>query len=157
LVRQIIDNEDGYTVVEILVALTLLTIISTIVGSVFIFTARQMNNWRESVNSINEVHIVTERLYRDALHSNQIQATDTNLVFNHPGNRSIQYSNLNHNLIRNRVRLSDQGDSLYFKEINISEEMSRFEIQHVIDNVSNTHSVVVANRQPKLWEAVSRD
>lgn len=157
MVQQIIDNEDGYTVVEILVALTLLTIISAIVGSVFIFTARQMNNWRESVNSINEVHIVTERLYRDALRSNQIQANDTNLVFNHPGNRSIQYSNLNHNLIRNRVQLSDQGDSLYFKEINISEEMSRFGFQHVIDDASNTHSVVVANRQPKLWEAVSRD
>jgi len=157
LVQQIIDNEDGYTVVEILVALTLLTIISAIVGSVFIFTARQMNNWRESVNSINEVHIVTERLYRDALRSNQIQATDTNLVFNHPGNRSIQYSNLNHNLIRNRIQLSDQGDSLYFKVINISEEMSRFGFQHVIDDASNTHSVVVANRQPKLWEAVNRE
>ncbi|MCR9133490.1 MAG: prepilin-type N-terminal cleavage/methylation domain-containing protein [bacterium] len=156
MVQQIIDNEDGYTVVEILVALTLLTIISTIVGSVFIFTARQMNNWRESVNTINESQITTERLYRDALLSNYISKADSNLVFKFSDGRTTQYSNLNHALTRNGIPISDHGDSLYIKRWRLEEKMSRFELKYIKGDKSNIQTILIADRQPKLWEAVQR-
>jgi type II secretory pathway component PulJ len=143
-------------VVEILVALTLLTIISTIVGSVFIFTARQMNNWRESVNTINESQITTERLYRDALLSNYISKADSNLVFKFSDGRTTQYSNLNHALTRNGIPISDHGDSLYIKRWRLEEKMSRFELKYIKGDKSNIQTILIADRQPKLWEAVQR-
>lgn len=156
MVQQIIDNEDGYTVIEILVALTLLTIISTIVGSVFIFTARQINNWRESVNTINESQITTERLYRDALLSNYISNADSNLAFKFSDGRTTQYSNLNHALTRNGISISDHWDSLYIKNWGVEEKMSRFELKYIKGDKSNIQTILIADRQPKLWEAVQR-
>lgn len=155
--RQVIHNEDGYTVVEVLIALTLLTIITTVVGSVFIFTARQMNNWRDSVQTINDTHIITERLYNDALLSNQTTLSESLLNFYIPFKQFVSYSDLNVVLSRNEIQLSSHADSLYIGEVVIEDEFSQFEIVFVLDGKQFTHQVSVANRQPKLWEAMSRE
>jgi len=157
LVQQVINNEDGYTVVEILVALTLLAIITAVVGSVFIFTARQMNNWRDTVNTTNELHITTERLYHDILVSNDIMFTDSLLMLSLPTKGQITYSGIDYSLQRNAVQLFDAADSLLVTGYYSADNVRQLELRYVVGNKVQLIPIIVANRQPKLWEDIQRD
>jgi type II secretory pathway pseudopilin PulG len=157
LVPQLIHNEEGYTVVEVLVALTLITIISTVVGSVLLFTSGQMSKWRISVNSTNDIHIATERVYQDFLQSKEFNVSDSSLMLNHPSRGLLIYSEISDQVMRNEIQLSDYSDSLLITDINITESSSRLNLTFVFGDQTETIPVITANRQPTLWEEIQRN
>ena len=41
-----------------------------------------MNNWRQSVNTMNEIHISSEILFKDLITAQTIHQTDSTLIIN---------------------------------------------------------------------------
>jgi len=157
LVQRLIHNEEGYTVVEVLVALTLLAIISTVVGSVFVFTSGQMSKWRTSVNATNDIHITTERVFQDFLQSKEFTITDSSLTLKHPTRGLLIYSDLSDQLMRNKFQLSDFSDSLFFTDIHIIESSSRLNLSFILGDQTEVTPIIIANRQPVLWQEIQRN
>jgi len=152
-----INNEAGYTVVEILVALSLLSVISAIVGSVFVFTSQQLGNWRESVNQVNEIHITTERMYKDILLSDYIETTDTTILIQGISVDEIRYDDLYHSVQRNEVHLSDHADSLIIDEFKPLDSHTTASFRYVSGSEKENVFVQVANRKPVLWGTYRRN
>ncbi len=156
MVQRLIHNEEGYTVAEVLVALTLLSILTTVVGSVFVFTSGQMSKWRTSVNATNDIHIATERVFQDFLQTDEIIVTDSTLTLNHSTRGQLFYSGLSDQLMRNEIQLSDQYGSLFIEDINIQESLNRLNLSFVLDDQTETIPVIIAKRQPMLWEEIQK-
>lgn len=110
-----IAKEDGYTIAELLLALTIVSVVLTTVGSVFIFINQQMNTWSSNLSSYNNYQIVQNKLFNDVLRAESITATDTLLALEGVQKTST-YSWGKGNLRYNSVSLTtSEVDSVLFE------------------------------------------
>ena len=117
-------HEEGYTIVEILVSIMIFTVVVTIIGSLFIFSSKQMNNWRQSVNTMNEIHISSEILFKDLITAQTMYQTDSTLIINENDKRELIYTDMKNVLRRNGMRITDYADSHYVSGVVISDSIS---------------------------------
>jgi prepilin-type N-terminal cleavage/methylation domain-containing protein len=152
MVRQIINDESGYTVVEVLIALTITSIVLGIVGTVFVFISGQMNRWQDSTGWNNEVHLITQRIHDDFYNSEYIMQTDTSVVILRDDGQSISYSGFDYQLQRNGTSMSNQLDSMYVKEWGISDSLVTMNLRFVSSQKSFESTIQFATRKPSYWE-----
>ena len=151
MAQKIISDEKGYTVVEILVSMMIFMVIMTIIGSVFVFSSRQMNNWRESVHTFNEIHISSEILFKDLLTATTIDYADSSLIIDANNRKQKAYKGLKDMLSRNEILIADNADSHYVSNIVVNDSISIISAGYIHGNHQKKYELVVANRQPTLW------
>lgn len=144
-------HEEGYTVVEILVSVMIFTVVITIIGSLFIFSSKQMNSWRQSVNMLNEIHISSEILFKDLITAQTIYQTDSTLIIIENDERKLIYTDMKDVLRRNGILISDYADSHYVSGIVISDSVNVVSTHFKYGKKLRKKELVVTNRQPTLW------
>ena len=144
-------HEEGYTIVEILVSIMIFTVVVTIIGSLFIFSSKQMNNWRQSVNTMNEIHISSEILFKDLITAQTMYQTDSTLIINENDKRELIYTDMKNVLRRNGMRITDYADSHYVSGVVINDSISVISTYFKYDKHLIKNELVVSNRQPTLW------
>lgn len=92
MVRQLIQNEEGYTLVEVLVALAIFTAVVSLVSLVFIFISGRMNAWDDQTSFYNDFQIINNKLHNDLFRANSIAYTDSTLSIGFEDNKNRSYS-----------------------------------------------------------------
>lgn len=149
-------HEEGYTIVEILVSIMMFTIVVTIMGSLFIFSSKQMNNWKQSVNTMNEIHISSEILFNDLITAQTMYQTDSTLIINENDKRKLIYTDMKSVLRRNGMRITDYADSHYVSGVVIDDSISVISTYFKYDKQLIKNDLVVSNRQPTLWGTLNK-
>ena len=118
----------------------------------FIFSSKQMNNWRQSVNTMNEIHISSEILFKDLITAQTMYQTDSTLIINENDKRKIDiygYEKCFKKKWDTHHRLCT--DSHYVSGIVISDSISVIRTYFKYDKQIRKNELVVTNRQPTLW------
>jgi type II secretory pathway component PulJ len=71
-VEKMIKDENGYTIIEIVVAMGMVSIIAGLAFMVYNFSLREMRNWRERLAMENSAHIVVNALANDIIGMQQL-------------------------------------------------------------------------------------
>lgn len=74
-------GEEGFTLIEILVALSIFTTVLSFVGLTFVFVSGQASRWRQKTERTNQIHLTNEWLYRKVKESNSVLISDTTYTF----------------------------------------------------------------------------
>lgn len=82
MVLRDLKKEDGYTIIEILVSITIVSIVLGIAGSVFFFINQQMIQWRSNTEFYSNYAAIEHRVFEDVLSATNIQVQDTVVVLN---------------------------------------------------------------------------
>jgi prepilin-type N-terminal cleavage/methylation domain-containing protein len=146
-----IKDEDGFTIIEILIAMMIFTLILSMVGSVFVFSTKQMIKWRQSVQTLSDIHIASEIMYKDILTASTIVVTDSLIKITANGNKEQQYQEIKHHIKRNELLIADNADSHYVNSFSISDSINIIKTRYIRDNKIRLIELVVAHRQPMLW------
>lgn len=154
MVQRGLNNEDGYTVVELLVALTIVSIIMGIAGSTFVFISRQMNRWSSNLEFYNNFHVAETKIYNDIIRSETFSYTDSSLTMTKANRSVIEYKWKEEILTVNGNRLSDPAiDSLSFEMANASESEGKLQWSLSQKQGGRTFSTdfILRSRKPSLW------
>ncbi|WP_409029392.1 type II secretion system protein J [Gracilimonas sediminicola] len=155
MVRQVVHAEDGYTLVEILLAMAIFSVVMSLVSVTFIFVSGRMVAWNEQISFYNDVQILNNQLYNDVFRADAISYTDSTLLVEFEEKQNKTYSWTDGLLRINKESLFLPQDSVY---VNISEMLE--EEQNVVryilffkrESRSMTDSATIKVRKPVLWE-----
>ncbi len=149
-------TEHGYTIIEILVALTLVSIILGLASSAFIFSSRQLVRWSDGVRFNNEAHISGTVLYQDLLGAEEIVLSDSLLVLKKDLATEIQYDRSGVVLSRNDSPLSEEADNLTIKYISIDPETRLLSLTLKIETGRNKLVIdqLFHLRKPEKWKPI---
>ncbi|MEQ9263607.1 MAG: prepilin-type N-terminal cleavage/methylation domain-containing protein [Balneolaceae bacterium] len=154
MVQRGLKNEDGYTVVELLVALTIVSIIMGIAGSTFVFISRQMNRWSTNLEFYNNFHVAETKIYNDMIRSESFIQTDSSVTITKPNKDIIEYRWKDEILTVNGNRLSDPAiDSLTFEMSGTTGQVQVVEwsLHQKEGNRAISSQFVLHSRKPSLW------
>ncbi|MBO6524382.1 MAG: prepilin-type N-terminal cleavage/methylation domain-containing protein [Balneolaceae bacterium] len=156
MVLRELKKEDGFTLAELLMALTIVSIVLAIVSSVFLFVNRQMNAWDSNMSFYNNYEVVQNKMYNDLLAAESIMISDTSLAINDLKGTKI-YS-WNGKVIRlNDAELAiSEVDSLSLKLNNdpLKQEMYQWSIRQKNATKIFEQDFVLHLRKPILWEPI---
>lgn len=149
-----LKKEDGYTIVEILIALSIISIVLALVSSVFVFVNQQMIDWKADLDFYNNYHIVQNKVFNDILTTNQIMVNDTSLVLINGTAQEKKYTWSKGTLKYNsNVFLVSDIDSLVLN-IEPSEEvkiMERWTLLQKEGGKEFEQDFVLSVRKPQIW------
>lgn len=116
MVQRIIKEEDGYTLIEILIAITIVSIVLGTASTVFVFASSQLTKWSENTEFYNNAQIVHSQLYRDVINAPEFVFTDSSLVIQRDQHNQRVYNWRNGSMVLNEKDLSRAFmDSLFIK------------------------------------------
>ncbi|XWN37320.1 MAG: prepilin-type N-terminal cleavage/methylation domain-containing protein [Balneola sp.] len=165
MVQRLIKEEDGYTLVEVLVAITIISIVLGIASTVFVFANRQLSQWSSDVAYYNNLHIAQSQIYKDIMRANETVFTDSSLIVQ-VGERERRYNWVDGILSLNGEDLSDNEneiDSMYIQPDNVGQqvESSSRKMNWKVVQVSSRRKIeisqIVQARNPVYWEPVVRE
>lgn len=159
MVREIAHNENGYTLVEVLVALAILSVVLSLVSAAFLFAGGRMSAWSDQISFYNNVQIVNDRLYNDLFSAASITYTDTTLTVTFEHSKQREYGWKGGTLTINKEPFLSPQDSVW---IYLEEKVEGG--QHIIEYVllvqnetrAMRDSALIYVRKPTLWEPVNR-
>lgn len=156
--RELIKNEDGYTISELLVALTLVSIVLALASSVFLFVNKQMNAWQTNMAFYTNYHIVQNNVYNEVLNAEYITRTDTSLSVTKVNNE-VEFYNWKDGIIQiNGANLAiSEVDSLIIQEASqvLIPEVYSWSVFQRKEEKTLTQDFVIHLRKPILWEPLS--
>lgn len=157
MVQRALENEDGYTIVEILVAITIVSIVMGIVGSVFIFVSRQMNRWQGNTRFYNEYEIIQNRVFYDVLSAESVNTSDSTLVLKSK-TKYTEYLISPNQLVRNGEKVSVVADTVFLK---VADDLSfsfskAWELEYVAGSKKIHQEFILHSRKPMLWEPLNK-
>ena len=152
-----LTNEDGYTMVEMLVAITIVSIVIAMVGSVFIFVSRQMKKWDENTRFYNEYHLVQNQVFWDVLRAEEIVVTDSNLVLGNGEDSYDEYSLDNSPLKRNGLELTQEVESmtLGIEDDFRTSDLKKWSLTQKGIRREIAAEFYVNSRKPALWKSLN--
>tara|TARA_R100000908_G_scaffold45503_2_gene21694 strand:- start:10097 stop:10570 length:474 start_codon:yes stop_codon:yes gene_type:complete len=151
-------NEEGFTLVEVLMAMAILAIVISLVSVSFVFVSGRMSAWNEQISFYNDFQILSDQLHNDLFRAEAISYTDSTLLVNFEEKQNRGYSWNNGNLKINNSSIFLPQDS-----VNIS-IMERVEDEQNVVNYtlffrrearSMVDSATIKIRKPILWESVN--
>src|SRR5690554_3251520 len=113
MVRRLIHKEEGYTLVEILMTLAILSVVLSLVSISFIFVSGRMAAWDNQISFYNNFHIVNDQLYNDLLRAEAMAHTDTTLSIELSDDRNRTYSWTKGTLKINAIPFLAERDSVW--------------------------------------------
>ena len=159
MVPRINHNEEGYTLVEILVALAIMSVVLSLVSVTLIFVSGRMVAWDNQISFYNNFHIVNDQLYNDLFRAESMTHTDTTLSIELSNNKIRNYAWMKGTLkVNSKPFLADQ-DSVW---ISISENETlkkgtKTITYHLLlknEGRSMKDSTVIQLRKPLNWEPI---
>ena len=165
MVQRLIKEEDGYTLVEVLVAITIISIVLGIASTVFVFANKQLSQWSSDVAYYNNLHIAQSQIYKDVMGADEVVFTDSSLVVQ-MGGKERHYNWVNGILSLNGEDLSQNAnevDSVYIQPDTVVQqvESSSRKMSWKVVQVSSRRKIeisqVVQARNPVYWEPVVRE
>ena len=152
MVQRKINSEEGYTVVEVLVAVTIVSILMAIVGTVFIFAYAQVNRWHTNLSLNSEKELIIQRLYQDIQDAQSIANTDSGFVITDYTNSEFVYHTRDEVLTRNTIPLVTAYDSVYIERMVLSDTLNVIDIRFYHDEEEWRTQIFQSTRKPKNWE-----
>ncbi len=165
MVQKLIKEEDGYTLVEVLVAITIISIVLGIASTVFVFANQQLSRWSSDVAYYNNLHIAQSQIYKDVMKADEVVFMDSSMVVQ-IGEREKHYNWVDGRLHLNGKDLSDsenEVDSMYIRPHNVDrqvESLPRKKSWKVVQVSSRRKieiSQIVQARNPVYWKPVVRE
>lgn len=165
MVQRLIKEEDGYTLVEVLVAITIISIVLGIASTVFVFANRQLSQWSSDVAYYNNLHIAQSQIYKDIMRANETVFTDSSLIVQ-VGERERLYNWADGTISLNGEDFSyirNEADSMYIQPDNVGQqvESSSRKMSWKVVKVSSRRKIeisqIVQARNPVYWEPVVRE
>lgn len=151
MVPRKINSEAGYTVIEVLVAVTIISVLMAIVGTVFIFAYTHVNRWQTNLSLNSEKELIIQRLYQDIQDAQSIVNTDSGFVITDYSNSQFVYHTWNKVLIRNTIPLVTAYDSVYIERMVLSDTLNVIDIRFYHDEEEWYTQVFQSTRKPKNW------
>ncbi|WP_421774276.1 PulJ/GspJ family protein [Gracilimonas sp.] len=155
MVRHVVQSEDGYTLVEILVALAIFSVVMSLVSVTFIFVSGRMAAWNEQISFYNDVQMFNDQLYNDVFRADAISYTDSTLLVEFEEKQNKIYSWKDGLLRINKESLFLPQDSVYvniFEMIEDEQNVVRYILFFKREYRSLTDSATIKVRKPLLWE-----
>ena len=153
-----VTKEDGYTIVELMIALTIISIVLSAVASVFLFVNQQMNNWSASLEFYNNYQVVQNKVFNDLIAAENISVSDTALTVVYM-DYSNRYSWLENQLHYNGTRLSmSEEDSLMLEVGNVESDAKLFQwsIRQKAGRKNIDQEFVLNLRKPVYWKPMEQ-
>lgn len=151
------NREEGFTLVEILIAITITTIVLGLVSSIFFFVNQQYFKGDSNLKFYNNVHIVHTKLYNDLKYADNISVVDSTITIRLNDKVNV-YTISEKRLALNGVELRpEETDSLYIRDFTLDEEKNRIEWELVQKQGSNELSLksMMFLRKPNLWNSTN--
>ena len=153
MVQRGLIEEDGYTVVEILVALTIVSIILGIVGTVFIFVSVQIHKWDKSVEFYNEFHVIQQQLTHDFIKAEEVIVTDSLLIITHESDKIVTYTLNDAKLKRKGKFISNSDTLLLLMNTNVDREhVWTWRLLQASDRKREVSDFILSSRKPVMWK-----
>ena len=165
MVQKIGKEEDGYTLVEVLVAITIVSIVLGIASTVFVFANRQLSHWSSDVAYYNDLHIAQSQIYKDVMRADEVVFSDSTLVVQ-MGERERRYNWVDGRLHLNGNDLSDSEieiDSMYIRlsnddqQVESSSRKKSWKVVQVSSRRKIEISQIVQARNPVYWKPLDRE
>ncbi len=103
-----IQENRGYTLVELLIALLITFVLGGVLFSVYVASIRYVEPWRREVALENHTHLIVQRLATDLAHAEQlIDEGNKTWTLTYASGRVVQYSSQDSVLRRNDRRMHD--------------------------------------------------
>lgn len=158
MVRELTHSEDGYTLIEILVALAIFSVVMGLVSVTFVFVSGRMTDWNEQISFYNDFEILNDQLYNDLFRAKAISYTDSTVFveFEEKQNRNSSWTN---GILRiDKEVLFLPQDSVYVKISEMIEDeqnVAKYVLFFRRDSRSITDSATIKVRKPVLWERLN--
>jgi len=159
MVLRELKKEDGYTVAELLIALTIVSIVLALASSVFIFVSQQMNTWKANMYFYNTYQVAQNKLFNDILSAESMSSTDTSLTITNRLGSTDRYSWGSGQTLLNENKLSiSEVDSLILQLNNdpLSPKLYQWSMRQRVGNKVLDQTFVLHLRKPILWEPLQR-
>ncbi len=150
-----IKGEEGYTIAELLIALTIVSIVLGVTGSVFVFVSRQMNSWSGNIKAYNNYQVLSEKIYRDLIRAEKFSVDDTSFSVSRLKDTSQIYEWGMGNLKLNGKEMNVyQVDSsiIQWSDKLIEQRLINWELYQVAETRKLSLSFKLNPRKPVLWE-----
>ena len=103
-------DTEGYTLVELMVALLVTLLLGGVLFSVYLVTTKWVEPWRRTIMLEDQGHLIVQRLSADLAYAEQvILENDASWRLTYPSGRVVQYSYRDSSLTRNGRRMHDQA------------------------------------------------
>lgn len=102
-------QNDGYTLIEISVAIVLSGLIATLVWSVYLFGARLFGDWQTRLETRTELHLFIRTIAEDIQEAALISVASDQWVFVGVHGDSTTYRLTDSGLMRNRFSILSEG------------------------------------------------
>ena len=153
-----IEKKDGFTSIELMVAIAVLFIIIAFVYSAYFFTLKIYKVWNEKLSCERTAMICMNSLTEDIIHATEILRLNENtLVLLNDDTRMIVYRTKNDNLYRNRfcvnppeVKIYDLSFS-FIENKAFSKQPRMIKIKFTVGSL-RTHFTIQSSASPRNLE-----
>ncbi|RNC79885.1 MAG: type II secretion system protein [Balneola sp.] len=156
MVLKHLKKEDGFTIVEILVSITIVSIVLGIAGSVFFFINKQMIGWRANTEFYSSYSAIENRVFEDVLSATNVEVQDTLIVLNTGLETQRTYHNRRSPLLMNGANVEIYPmDTLFVNfqpSVILSEQLISWQLVQSKDRRSLTQDYMLSSRKPVLWK-----
>lgn len=161
MVQRELTKEDGFTVAELLITLTIVSIVVGITGSVFVFVGGQMGRWRSNTGFYNNYSIVQERVYKDVLRAESFIPTDSSLTIqdSQGGSKVYQWGSSGIMVLNQHTKLTahEAGSLTLEWNSNIEEpKLAQWSINQQLRTKKFSSDFILAIRKPDQWIPLPR-
>ena len=158
MVLRDLKNEGGYTIVEVLVSITIVSIVLGIAGSVFFFINQQMIQWRSNTEFYSNYAAIEQRVFEDMLSAINVDVQDTAVVLNGGLQSQKTYSIRSSPLLVNGLNTEIYPmDSLVvsFEPLNaFTNQVLVWRFDQVKDRRKLSQQYMLSSRKPVLWNPI---
>lgn len=158
MVQRIIKNERGYTIVEALIAVTVVSVILGIAFSIFVFANNQLNRWSSNLEFYNTLHLAQNQVYNDLLRAKEFAFSDTTLVILGNSSSSKIYSWKEGTLTRNKIPVNPSLiDSTLIGQnepLNSEYQFVQWQLFQKSEKNEITLNQIMYVRRPVLWTSM---
>ncbi len=158
MVLKQLKREEGYTIVEILVSITIVSIVLGIAGSVFFFINQQMVQWRLNTEFYSNYAAIEHRVYEDVLSATNINVQDSVVVLNGGLETQRTYWIGSSPLLLNGSPTEIYPmDSLvidFIPSTALSNQVTAWELEQVKGRRELSQQYMLSPRKPVLWNPI---
>jgi type II secretory pathway component PulJ len=104
------QHNEGYTLVELMVALLVALMLGGVLFSVYLVTTKAVEPWRRAITLEDHVHLIVQRLFVDLAYAEQLIPEEGEAwTLTYPSGRVVRYSYRDSSLTRNGRRMHEEA------------------------------------------------
>lgn len=163
MVRRRIDNpEEGYTLIEIIIAVMLMSLVVAIGSVIYLFAQKHVVDWRRNINAQNQIHLVNERLAQDMYGMGLLEVIGDSTFTFQKNRKTSSFFMFENVAYKDSIPiLSNQADSLLFlfqQQETDNKEKVMIEYRTSIKSGRRTIETrnIIGLRRPALWKPLNQ-